>query len=59
MKSLTLYYDGNRDNKTENVLNQGTDIIMALDVSTSMEALDFEPVNRLEAAKKVAIDFVN
>ncbi|MBR3627301.1 MAG: VWA domain-containing protein [Elusimicrobia bacterium] len=46
-------------NKTENVLNQGTDIIMALDVSTSMEALDFEPVNRLEAAKKVAIDFVN
>ncbi len=46
-------------NRTENVLNQGTDIIMALDVSTSMEALDFEPVNRLEAAKKVAIDFVN
>lgn len=46
-------------NKTENVLNQGTDIIMALDVSTSMEALDFEPVNRLEAAKKVAINFVN
>ena len=46
-------------NKTESVLNQGIDIIMALDVSTSMEALDFEPVNRLEAAKKVAIDFVN
>lgn len=46
-------------NRTDNVLNQGTDIIMALDVSTSMEALDFEPVNRLEAAKKVAIDFVN
>lgn len=45
-------------NRTENVLNQGTDIIMALDISTSMEALDFEPVNRIEAAKKVAIDFV-
>ncbi len=46
-------------NRTENVLNQGADIIIALDVSTSMEALDFEPVNRLEAAKKVAIEFVN
>lgn len=44
--------------KTESVLNQGTDIMIALDVSTSMEALDFEPVNRMEAAKKVAIDFV-
>ena len=45
-------------NKTEDVLNQGTDIIVALDVSSSMEALDFEPINRLEAAKKIAIDFV-
>ncbi len=45
-------------NKTEDVLNQGTDIIIALDVSSSMEALDFEPINRLEAAKKTAMDFV-
>ena len=45
-------------NKTEDVLNQGTDIMVALDVSSSMEALDFEPINRLEAAKEIAIDFV-
>jgi len=44
--------------KTENVLNQGVDIIIALDISSSMEALDFEPINRLEAAKKIAADFV-
>lgn len=44
--------------KTEDVLNQGTDIMIALDVSSSMEALDFEPINRLEAAKNIAIDFV-
>lgn len=45
-------------NKTENVLNQCRDIMLVLDISSSMEALDFEPVNRMEAAKKVAIDFV-
>lgn len=44
--------------KTEDVLNQGTDIVIALDISSSMEALDFEPINRLEAAKKIAVDFV-
>ena len=45
-------------NKTADVLNQGIDIMFALDVSSSMEALDFEPVNRIEAAKKVAVDFI-
>lgn len=45
-------------NKTSDVINQGVDIMFTLDVSSSMEALDFEPVNRIEAAKKVAIDFI-
>ncbi|MCC8114097.1 MAG: VWA domain-containing protein [Bacteroidales bacterium] len=36
---------------------EGTDIMIALDVSTSMLAMDFEP-DRLEAAKAVAADFV-
>ena len=36
---------------------EGTDIVLAIDVSGSMLARDFQP-NRLEAAKKVAIDFV-
>ncbi|MDD5020878.1 MAG: VWA domain-containing protein [Endomicrobiaceae bacterium] len=44
--------------KTDDVLNQGTDIMIALDISSSMEALDFKPINRLEAAKKIAVDFV-
>jgi len=44
---------------TEDVLNNGADIIIALDISSSMEALDFKPINRLEAAKKIAIDFVS
>lgn len=37
---------------------QGIDIILCIDVSGSMTAQDFLP-NRMEAAKKVAIDFVN
>ncbi len=38
--------------------NKGIDIVMAIDVSASMLAKDLKP-NRLEALKKVAIDFVN
>ncbi len=37
---------------------EGIDIILCIDVSGSMTARDFQP-NRLEAAKRVAIDFVN
>ena len=37
---------------------EGIDIILCIDVSGSMTAQDFTP-NRLEAAKNVAIDFVN
>ncbi|MEO9005335.1 MAG: VWA domain-containing protein [Ginsengibacter sp.] len=37
---------------------QGIDIVLCIDVSGSMTAQDFTP-NRMEAAKKVAIDFVN
>lgn len=36
---------------------EGTDIIVAMDVSTSMLAKDFNP-NRMESAKKVATQFV-
>ena len=38
--------------------NKGIDIVMAIDVSASMLAKDLKP-NRLEALKKVAINFVN
>ncbi len=41
---------------SESVLTQGIDIVMAMDVSSSMLAEDLEP-NRLEAAKQVAAEF--
>lgn len=43
---------------SETILTQGVDIILAMDVSSSMLAEDLEP-NRLEAAKEVAAEFVN
>jgi Ca-activated chloride channel family protein len=44
--------------KEQQVSGKGIDIMLAIDVSGSMKALDFKPVNRLEAAKKVARDFI-
>jgi Ca-activated chloride channel family protein len=44
--------------KEEIVKADGIDIIMALDVSPSMLALDFEPT-RLEASKKLAKEFIS
>lgn len=41
------------------VKGQGVDIALALDISGSMGSLDFEPQNRLEAAKQVIEDFVS
>ncbi len=37
---------------------EGVDIVMLLDISSSMRAEDFKPKNRLEAAKVVAADFI-
>lgn len=37
---------------------QGIDIALALDISGSMASLDFQPQNRLEAAKDVIADFI-
>lgn len=42
-----------RDNTVE-----GIDIVIALDVSTSMEAADFRPNNRLFVAKEVLSEFI-
>ncbi len=44
--------------KNEETSNPGIDIMLVMDTSTSMRALDFKPSNRLEAAKKVAKEFV-
>ena len=42
----------------EKVTTEGIDIVMAVDVSTSMLAKDFSP-NRLEGAKKEAMNFID
>ena len=42
----------------EIVTGEGVDIALALDMSGSMSALDFEPDNRLVAAKGVISDFI-
>lgn len=43
---------------SENVDSEGIDIVLSMDVSGSMLAEDFKP-NRIEAAKRVATDFIN
>ena len=45
-------------NVTETIDSEGIDIVLAVDVSGSMLAEDFKP-NRIEAAKKVATDFID
>ena len=44
--------------QVENIKGDGIDIFMAIDLSSSMLAKDFNP-DRLEACKKVAIEFVD
>lgn len=44
--------------KGEEALTPATDIILCLDTSGSMQALDFKPKNRLDAAKEVIHDFI-
>lgn len=41
----------------ENITTEGIDIVIALDISSSMLARDFAP-DRLEAAKNVAMEFI-
>lgn len=42
----------------ENVTTEGIDIMLVLDTSTSMLAMDFQP-NRIEAAKNIATQFIS
>jgi len=44
--------------KGSNVKTEGISIVLAMDVSSSMLAEDFRP-NRIEAAKKVAMEFID
>lgn len=40
------------------VISEGIDIVLALDISGSMQAEDFQPDNRLAVAKRVAHEFI-
>lgn len=44
--------------RASNVKTEGISVMLALDISSSMLAEDFKP-NRIEAAKKVAIEFID
>ncbi len=48
--------------KTTEIISEGVDIMLVLDTSGSMQALDFEiegeRINRLEVVKKVVADFI-
>jgi Ca-activated chloride channel family protein len=44
--------------KKKLITGKGIDIILTIDVSGSMQAIDFRPKNRLESAKNVAKQFI-
>ncbi len=48
-----------RDHRQRDLSVEGIDIVLALDLSTSMEAADFHPQNRLYVAKEVLSDFIS
>jgi Ca-activated chloride channel family protein len=59
---ITAFARPQLGNKSTEVLSEGVDIILAIDTSGTMEALDFiadgKRVTRLEAVKEVVRDFV-
>ncbi len=44
--------------QVEKTYTQGIDIVITLDISSSMLAMDFKPKNRIEAAKQEAAKFI-
>ncbi len=57
MLLLTALARPQKTNEKVEQYTEGIDIMLALDISQSMQIEDFEP-NRLEAAKAVALDFI-
>lgn len=58
LAALALARPQGRERKAGGAAVEGIDIVIALDLSTSMRAADFEPENRLHVAKEVLKDFV-
>lgn len=48
-----------QSHSSEKIEGEGIDIILSLDISGSMRSLDFEPLDRLGAAKEVIRDFID
>jgi Ca-activated chloride channel family protein len=55
---LTAFARPQKTNEKVEQYTEGIDIMLAMDISQSMQIEDFQP-NRLDAAKKVALDFID
>jgi Ca-activated chloride channel family protein len=55
---LALARPQTRDVRVRDLSVEGIDIVVALDLSTSMEAADFRPNNRLHVAREVLSEFI-
>lgn len=59
MAVVSLARPQESDSKVRDASVEGIDIMIALDLSTSMEAADFRPNNRLHVAKEVLAEFIS
>ena len=59
LAALALARPQGRAAGPDEIAVEGIDIVVALDLSTSMRAVDFEPRNRIHVAKEVLKDFVS
>jgi Ca-activated chloride channel family protein len=57
--AIALARPQTRDARLRDLSVEGIDIVVALDLSTSMEAGDFRPQNRVFVAKEVLTDFLS
>ncbi|HET9552719.1 MAG TPA: VWA domain-containing protein [Anaeromyxobacteraceae bacterium] len=58
LAALALARPQTHEREPERQSVEGIDIVIALDLSTSMKAADFKPQNRLHVAKEVLKDFI-
>jgi Ca-activated chloride channel family protein len=58
LSAIALAQPRIRTSAAEDVSVQGIDIVLALDVSTSMLAADFQPKDRISVAKDVVANFI-
>lgn len=57
--AIALARPQERDARVRDLSVEGIDIVIALDLSTSMEAADFRPLNRMHVAKEVLGQFIS